>query len=175
MQKSICSKDDSGDFCVKGPVAATRDFDEDESLSISKILALLYIKTDNGALTRRDEAIVPNFAAIAQDNSLFLYFTPSQANLCDKCLRDLLVTYIQFQSNIPFAYGTSNSLLLKALSALYSAVQSQCPANFLNGAVQAAGGLSGSSSSAIPTYSAEHQRVIALVMGLVTLVISAAL
>lgn len=66
----------------------------------------------------------------------------------------------------------SSSVLLGPQSALYTAVQSTCPANFLNGAVTAAGGLSG---AAVRTYGAEYQRIIALVMGAVTLVISVAL
>jgi hypothetical protein len=136
-------------------------------------LALLYIKIDNGALTRRDAAIVPDMNAITATNSQFLFFTPnlSAAQLCVTCLRQVLTAYINFESNIPFSYGINNSVLLGAQSALYNAVQSECPANFLNGAVKAAGGLSGSSSSAIPTYSAGYQSVIALVIGAVTMVI----
>jgi len=68
----------------------------------------------------------------------------------------------------------NSSILFGPQSALYSAVQSVCPADFLSGAV-AAGGLSGGTSSAIRTYGAEYQRIIALVMGAVTLVISVAL
>jgi len=177
LQQSICSKDDSGDFCVKGPSITTRDFDEDASFSFSKLLALLYIKTDNGALTRRDQAIVPNITAISQSNSMFLYFTPdlNKDKLCVSCLREIMAAYIDFESNIPLAYELDNSTLLSGQLPLYNAIQSKCPANFLSGAVQAAGGLSGSSSSAIPTYSAAYQRIMALVMGAVTLVISIAL
>jgi len=174
---SICSKDDSGNWCASGPVTTTRDFDEDAPFSISKILAQLYIKTDINALTRRDEpAIVPNLPAITQDNSQYLFFTPnlSQSQLCVTCLRQVLTSYINFESNIPFAYNMNSSILFGPQSALYSAVQSVCPADFLSGAV-AAGGLSGGTSSAIRTYGAEYQRIIALVMGAVTLVISVAL
>lgn len=176
LQQSICSKDDSGNYCVKGPSTVARDFDEDDSFSLSKILGLLYIKSDNGALARRDEATVPNMSAIAQSNSMFLYFTPdlSKEQLCVICLRQVMSAYINFMSDIPFAYGTNNSVLLAAQLPLYKAVQSKCPANFLSGAVTAAGGLS-DSSSAIPTYSAGYQRTIALVMVSVTLVISIAL
>jgi hypothetical protein len=172
LQQSICSKDDSGNYCVKGPSTTTRDFDEDDSFSISDILALLYTKTDNGALTRRDEATVPNMAAISANNSMFLFFTPnlSSAQLCVTCLRLIMTAYINFESDIPFAYPLSNSILLSGQLALYTAVQSNCPANFLSGAVTAAGGLSGSSSSAIPTYSAGYQRIIALVVGAVTMI-----
>ena len=57
-------------------------------------------------------------------------------------------------------------------STLYNTIQSKSLANFLSGTVQAAGSLSGSSTSAIPTYSTGYQRIIALVMGAVTLVIT---
>ena len=176
LQTSICSKDDSKNWCVYGPAATARDFDEDASFSISEILALLYIKKDSGALTRRDQAaIVPNTAAIASENLPYLFFTPnlSEAQLCVPCLRQVLTAYIKFESDIPFSYGLNNSVLLGAQSALYTAVQSKCPANFLTGAVQAAGGLSG--SSAIPTYGGEYQRIFALVMGAVTMMITVAL
>jgi hypothetical protein len=139
-------------------------------------LALLYIKKDNGALTRRDPAtIVPNTAAIASKNLPYLFFTPnlSEAQLCVPCLRQVLTAYIKFESDIPFSYGLNNSILLGAQSALYDAVQSKCPANFLTGAVKAAGGLSG--NSAISTNGGEHQRIFALVMGAVTMMITVAL
>jgi len=140
-------------------------------------LALLYTKIDNGALTRRDAAIAPNLTTIAAGNSQFLFFTPSLSatQLCVTCLRQVLTAYIKFEADTPFSYGINSSVLLGAQSALYFAVQNKCPANFLSGAVQAAGGLSDSSSSAIPTYSAGYQRIIALVMGAVTLVIYIAL
>jgi len=111
-------------------------------------------------------------AAISANNSMFLFFTPnlSAAQLCVTCLRLIMTAYINFESDIPFAYPLNNSVLLSGQLALYNAVQSNCPANFLSGAVTAAGGLSGSSSSAIPTYSAENQRFIALVVGAVTMI-----
>jgi hypothetical protein len=143
---------------------------------MSEIMALLYINKDNGALTRRDQpAVVPNLAAIQDANLPFIFFTPnlSQSQLCVTCLRQVLTAYINFESDTPFAYGLNQSELLSTQSALYSAVQSKCPANFLSGAVEAAGGLSG--SSAISTYGAEYQRIIALVMGAVTLVVYATL
>jgi len=132
-----------------------------------------FIKLNNGALTRRGEAIVPNLAAISQSNAMFLFFTPnlSETQLCITCLRQVITAYINFESNTPFAYPFNSSTLLSGQLPLYNAVQSKCTPNFLSGAV-AAGGLSGSSSSAIPTHSTEYQRIIALVMGAVTLMIS---
>jgi hypothetical protein len=141
-------------------------------------LAQLYIKKDNGALTRRgDEALTPNFVAITSKDLPFLFFTPnmSKAQLCVTCLRQALTAYINFESDLPFAYALNDSVVLSEQTALYNAVQDQCDANFLSGAV-AAGGLSGASnSSAISTYGADYQRIIALVMGAVTMVVFVAL
>lgn len=176
LQTSICSKDDSGKYCALGPEANARDFDEDASFSISDLLALLYIKKDYGALTRREVAIVPNISTISANNLQFLFFQSdsSPAQLCVTCLRQVLTAYINFEEAVPFAYGMNNSELLGPQIALYNAVQANCSGNFLSGSVQAAGGLSGT-SSAIPTCDAKYQSIIALVVGAVTMVISVAL
>ena len=182
FRSSVCSKDDNGNWCVQGPSATAREVDDKDvdapSVGMSELMALLYIK-NNAALRRRDDlgAIQPNFTTYRDNNLPFAFFTPNlnKTQLCVTCARLVLTSYIQFESNVPYAPGLNNSLLLSTQSALFDAVQSKCPANFLNGAVQAAGGLSGSSSAAIPTYGAEYQRTIALVMGVVTLAVSIAL
>lgn len=174
LKESVCSKDDSGNSCVNGPSTSTRDFDEDSDKSpfgLSDILALFYIKKDNGALMRRDQLdITPNFTAIYEANILFVFFSSNltASQLCVTCLRQILTAYINFESSVPFAYGINNSVLLSSQPALYTAVQDKCPQNFLSGAVEAAGGLSGSSSSS--AYGADYQRIITLVMGAVALV-----
>jgi len=182
FRSSVCSKDDYGNWCVQGPSATAREVDNEDvdgsSVGMPELMALLYIK-NNGALRRRDDlgAIEPNFTTYQDNNLPFAFFTPklNATQLCVTCARLVLTSYIQFESNVPYAPGLNNSLLLSTQSALFNAVQSKCPANFLNGAVQAAGGLSGSSSAAIPTYGADYQRTIALVMGVVTLAVSIAL
>ncbi|KAF8816960.1 hypothetical protein BYT27DRAFT_7154040 [Phlegmacium glaucopus] len=181
LRTSVCSKDDSANWCVKGPSATTRELNEDangSSVGISDIMALLYMKNDNGALRRRDQvaAIVPNLTTYHDANLPFAFFTPdlNATQLCVSCARQVLTAYINFESNTPYAPGLNNSLLLSTQSALFSAVQSKCPANFLSGVVKAAGGLSGT-SSAIPTYGADYHHIIALVMGAVTLAVSVAL
>jgi hypothetical protein len=182
LRTSVCSKDDSGNWCAKGPSAKARELNEDagSSVGISDIMALLYIKNNNGALRRRDQlaAIVPNLTTYHETNLPFSFFTPdlNATQLCVTCARQVLTAYINFESNIPYGPGLNNSELLSTQSALFSAVQTKCPANFLSGAVQAAGGLSDSSqSSAIAAYGAEYQHIIALMMGAVTLVVSVAL
>ena len=86
------------------------------------------------------------------------------------------MAYINFESSSPYVVGINSSQLLNQQSALLSSVQSKCNATFLSGAVAAAGGLSGAGiSSAVSTYGAEYQRVIALAVGAMTLILSVAL
>jgi len=170
----MCSKDNNGNWCVSGPSTSSREFDEEDSeLGMSEILSLLYMKNDNGALTSRDQssAFVPNVTDIQANNLAFIFFTAnlSATQLCVPCLRQVLTAYINFESNLPYAYSINESSILGMQSALYNAVEAKCPANFLTGSVEAAGGLAGT-SSAIPTYSAGYQRIIALAMGAVTLI-----
>lgn len=155
----------------------TRELDEDSDKShmgMSELMALLYIKAYNGALTRRDEltTLIPNLTMYAQTNLPFDFITPTlnATELCVPCTRTILTAYMTFESNVPYGPGFNNSQILANQSALYSAIQSKCPTGFLSGAVAAAGGLSG--SSAVPTYGAGYQRMIALAMGVVTLIVA---
>lgn len=151
-----------------------------DSSSLSQLLALLY--TDkSGALKRRADAtgILPNMTTYHDTNLPFIFFTPNldATKLCTACSRNVLTAYINFESNVPYGPGLSQSQLLDTQSALYSAIQDKCPAGFLSGAVQAAGGLSGglfSSSGAISTVSVEYQSILALAMGAATLAVSVA-
>lgn len=71
-----------------------------------------------------------------------------------------------FESNVAYAPGLSSSQILDTQPPLYDAVKNKCPASFLSGAVQAAGGLgNGLSSTAVTTINSEQMTVIALVMG----------
>ncbi|KIM41863.1 hypothetical protein M413DRAFT_445073 [Hebeloma cylindrosporum] len=184
LRTSICSKDDSGAWCVMAATTTTREVSDavagdSSSLSLSQLLALLY--TDNsGALKRRADvtAILPNMTTYHDTNLPFLFFTPSldATKLCTTCSRNVLTAYINFESNVPYGPGLAQSQLLDTQSALYSAIQEKCPAGFLSGAVQAAGGLSGGlfSSGAISTVGAEYQSILALAMGVATLAVSVA-
>lgn len=130
LQAATVSKDDSGNFCatqIKGsaPDAST-----------------LY-SSDQDTLT-------PNFSALEKANAAFLYLTPDlpEAQLCTSCTRSVMSAYISFESEIAYAPGLAQSLLLSGQPALYSAISSTCGANFMSNAVQAAGSLSDSIISA---------------------------
>lgn len=183
LRTSICSKDDNGAWCVMAATTTTREIGDtvagdSSSPSLAQLLALLY--TDNsGALKRRADvtAILPNMTTYHDTNLPFIFFTPDldATKLCTACSRNVLTAYMNFESNVPYGPGLSQSQLLDTQSALYSAVQSKCPSGFLSGAVQAAGGLSSGglfSSGAISTVGAEYQSILALAMGAATLAVS---
>ncbi|PPQ80328.1 hypothetical protein CVT25_003611 [Psilocybe cyanescens] len=180
LRTSVCSKDDTGSWCVMADTTTTREVSDEASgdsstLSLAKLMALLYTK--NSALQRRAtvSAIVPNITTYHDTNLPFIFFKPSldATRLCTTCSRNVLTAYINFESNVPYAPGLTASLLLSTQSDLYTAIQQKCPANFLSGAVQAAGGLSSGSgifsSGAVSTVSSEYSSILAIAMGVATL------
>lgn len=182
IQISVCAKDDSANWCVLAPSTNSREVDDavagGSTPDLTQLLSLLY--TDNSALKRRADtaALVPNMTTYHDSNLPFLFFNPNQdaTTLCTTCLRNVLTAYINFESDVPYAPGLNQSELLDTQSALYQAVQSKCPSNFLSGAVQAAGGLSSGpgllSSGAVSTISSEYQSFLAIAMGVATLAVS---
>lgn len=185
LRTSVCSKDDSGSWCVLAPTTTTREVSDDvagESPTLELAQLLSYLYTDKAAALKRradTSAIVPNITTYHDTNLPFLFFTPSldATTLCTSCARDVLTAYINWESDEAYAPGQSQSLLLDTQSDLYSAIQQKCPSGFLSGAVQAAGGLSSNgilSSGAVSTVSSQYQGFLALAMGVTTLAVSIA-
>lgn len=155
LKTAVCSKDDSGNWCVLDAEAPS-------------------------SLSRRAEssAVTPNIEMYSQTNLPFLFLTASLSSdkLCVSCTRSVLVAYITFESQVPYAPGLSNSKLLNNQTPLYTGVVNTCGSTFLNSAgVAAAGGLKGGtlSSGAASLVSADFRELIALSMGMVTLAVSA--
>jgi len=147
LEGALCTKDDSGNYCVKE--IAT---DDSSSTSVLNTVAQFLWSTvvSNGAVGRRDtttssNVIAPNATTFAHSNLLFFFLQPSlaKASLCQTCSRNILMSFITFESNVPYAPGLANSQLLSGQTALYQGVQNVCGASFLSGAVEAAGSLSG--------------------------------
>ncbi|KAF8192785.1 hypothetical protein K438DRAFT_1829661 [Mycena galopus ATCC 62051] len=123
---AVCTKDDSGAWCV--PQANTTA----TGLSASTPLA--------GSTT----ASTPNAAAISANNILYLFTSPSlpKAQLCTDCTAAVLKSFMTFQKNTNYAPGLGQSVFMSGQPTLYSGVVATCGADFLSGAVAAAGGLS---------------------------------
>jgi len=140
LKQAVCSKDDTGAFCV-GKVAA--------KVPVSS----LSTNVGTGAQT----ILKANTDTFRTNNIAFLLLqtTTPQATLCTACARSVLTSYVSWESSAPYAPGLSSSQILGGQSDLYSNVTSTCGATFLSGAVQAAGGLSGNiisdSSDAVHT------------------------
>ncbi|KAG8215338.1 hypothetical protein J3R82DRAFT_8932 [Butyriboletus roseoflavus] len=155
LRQAVCSKDDNGNYCATelsnsssvGTVAAV-----DTATSQKQTLLTQYLYTQPGAIgasARRDlsnttTALVPNTTTYHDTNLMFLFLSGDMPNseLCVTCTRNILTSYITFESAMPYAPGINNSLVLSGQIALYNNVTSKCGASFLSGVVQAAGGLS---------------------------------
>jgi len=158
--QAVCTKGDSGDWCASSVQTAN-------GTSVQTIQNALYTQVDGN--------VVPNAGTFAANNIPYLLLQPTSPNLCSTCTRNILTAYINFESDVPYAVGLTNSLLLSTQSALYAAVTTQCGSSFMEGEVKAAGGLSssnilGSSSGALP--GAEFRGFVASFAGFATLAVT---
>jgi hypothetical protein len=148
FSQAVCTKDDSGNYCVLEVGSTSNTTNTLLSTSGSTDTSPtddLWVALSSGN-TRRDEeqVIIPNVQQFKNLNLVFLGLLPSlaSAQLCQPCTRNILNQYIQFMSAIPYAPGIANSPLMSGETDLYNAVQQKCGAPFLSGSVQAAGGIS---------------------------------
>jgi len=131
LKDAVCSKDDSGKYCATettAPSSASGPSNNKRAPGDPQV------------------AFIPNITTIGSTNLLFLYLTgdlPS-AQLCTTCTKNVLSAYIAWESDVPYAPGLSNSLLLSGQISLYQGVTNTCGKSFLGGAVQAAGGIASS-------------------------------
>lgn len=169
LRTSVCSKDDSGTYCVLAPSGGTA---ETPNIDLTQFL----VNKDSALSRRAPTAVTPNVTTFHDNNIVFLFYNPDldATALCTSCVRQVLTAYVTFESDIGYGPGLASSLFLDKQPALYEAVKNKCPAGFLSGAVQAAGGLSGGtlSGAALTTAVPQHATMIALLLGLSSLAIS---
>ncbi|KAG2144001.1 hypothetical protein BD769DRAFT_1625676 [Suillus cothurnatus] len=143
LREAVCALSDNGKYCVT-------QLNTTSGSSASGNVDLVTSNTQQvGASARRDvsnstTALIPNTTTFQDTNLVFLFLNPkmNSTQLCTTCTRNILTSYITFESSLPYAPGLNNSLLLSGQTALYNAIVSTCQSGFLSGAVQAAGGLS---------------------------------
>lgn len=187
LREAICSKSDNGKYCVTqlnttSGSSATGNVALVTSSKQEALQQYLYTTPNSGVSARRDvsnttTALIPNTTTY-QDTNLVFLFLDSKMNttqLCTTCTRNILTSYITFESSLPYAPGLNNSLLLRGQPALYNATVSTCPSGFLSGAVQAAGGLSSGvlKSSAPQSIRADVSLLVSAILGAVGLAITA--
>jgi len=143
FKTALCSKDDSGSYCVT-KIPATPGSQNN----------IVNPNPPPAIVPRADQtAVMPNIAKYQETNLPFLFLQPQNDDdgkpslesddLCNACTRNIITAYINAESDVPYGPGLSKSILLGKQDELYKAIVNTCGGNFLSGAVQAAGGLSG--------------------------------
>ncbi|KAG9217814.1 hypothetical protein CCMSSC00406_0005184 [Pleurotus cornucopiae] len=153
LQGALCTKNDNGDFCatkakLPGSTSAAPSglSNAVANTGPAPVDYQKYLYSEQ-TLTRRAPAaaLIPNTTTYSEINLPFLFLSPNDPTetLCTSCTRSILVSYINFESSVPYAPGLAASPMLNKQPALYTAITDKCGSNFLGGAVQAAGGLKG--------------------------------
>ncbi|KAF9450760.1 hypothetical protein P691DRAFT_664722 [Macrolepiota fuliginosa MF-IS2] len=187
LKAAICSKDDSSNYClladsngtssgIQGALASAAGVD------LSQIQNSLSYPSSSGPLSSRaEDPVVANLTTFRASNLAFLFREPQMdpSILCTTCTRNVLTGYFNFESDsdVLYAPGLSNSLLLGGQNELVGSIQQKCGANFLNGAVQAAGGIKQGQfgSGAVKGVSDRFSCLVAVVAGALTVAISSLL
>jgi len=170
MKGAICSKDDSGSSCILSGAGSTVAGGDPSSLQNS----LSYTPQNGG------DAVMANLTTFRNNNLCFGFRQPNmdESALCTTCTRNILTSYFNFESDVPYAPGLTNSPMLSGQNDLVGAIQSKCGANFLSGALQAAGGIKsglGDDSAALPHTNSQFASLAAVAAGGLTVLFSSLL
>ncbi|WWC91124.1 uncharacterized protein L201_006065 [Kwoniella dendrophila CBS 6074] len=93
--------------------------------------------------------IKPNTATYKSTNLPFLFLQPSMASsaLCTPCTREVLVAYVKWETQVPYALGLKQSPILGGQSDLWNAINSTCGVSFINAIKSEVGALAQNFSS----------------------------
>ncbi|KAJ3491919.1 hypothetical protein NLI96_g381 [Meripilus lineatus] len=153
LQQAVCSKTDSGDFCV-GQIDTKVD-----------PVDLYTSDASSGQVV-----LTPNTQTFLNNNIAFLLYTKDtpKATLCTPCVRSALTSFVSWESSTPYAPGLKQSTILANQPDFYTHVQDTCGSSFMQGAVQAAGELSGGILSGAPRTVSAATGGISIVLGAIT-------
>lgn len=117
FREAICSTDGNGNYCLTE--VASNSTSSKRSLPEHRLLSR---QADNAtdAATAVDSFSGSNIAF------LFLEPTASKDVLCSTCSQNILASYIEFETSIPYAIGLANSDILSGQSELYKAGKEVC-------------------------------------------------
>jgi len=179
FKQAICSEDDSGNSCLlDGSNSSSNNTALPSQSSFDQIQKSLSYTPSNGTSlsSQSEDAVLANLTTFHNNNIAFLFRngTWDESNLCTTCTRSILTGYFNYESDSLYAPGLSNSQLLGGQDLLVSAIQQKCGVNFLNGAVQAAGGIKSGSftSGAVKGVSDRFAGIMTVVAGGLTVAIA---
>lgn len=101
--------------------------------------------------------VTPNATTYRTTNLPFLFLQPdyTSAQLCTPCTREVMVSYIKWETAVPYALGLSASPILGGQLDLWNAINSTCGTAYVNAIMSQVGVLSStgnSTSGALPTF-----------------------
>jgi hypothetical protein len=104
------------------------------SVSLTKRMLNMISRQEAAAQNHFATIITPNTTTYRTTNLPFLFLQPTmaQASLCTPCTREVMVSYIKWESKQPYALGLSQSPILGGQSKLWNAINSTCGAAFVN-------------------------------------------
>lgn len=164
LKTALCTKDDDKSYCVVKTAPKLTS-------------AGLNAETVQKGLVESQTPLKINAATYGSSNLLFLFLQPTlpQAELCVPCTRNILASFIAWESTISYGPGLVQSQLLVNQAPVYEAIVKTCGQSFLSGSVAAAGGISNKWGSNSAAMSADAQGVISTVLGALTVAFLSAL
>jgi hypothetical protein len=174
FRTAICTKDNNDKYCIlknntSGTQSAFATVDTSQEI-------LQHLANSPSPVQRRADtsSTTPNMTTFLNNNILFDFLQPSMGSdqLCTTCTREIFNAYSNFETQVQYAPGLSQSQLLGGQMNLYKAINSTCGPDFLQTSVQAAGGISGSSLFSGATQTANGPgSVFTVALGLISLAI----
>ncbi|KAJ3727509.1 hypothetical protein C8R42DRAFT_716960 [Lentinula raphanica] len=166
MKTALCSKSDSGSYCALSATSSSSSAAPAASGTSAATMASeaqQYLATSSGTV---------NATTFSATNLAFMFLQSSLTSAqCTTCTRNIMTSYINFESNAPYAPGISSSVLLGQQTSVYNAITSVCGSNFLSGVVQAAGGISTGSSDngSLRSSALDIKTIAAVLVGMLTM------
>ncbi|KAF8879005.1 hypothetical protein CPB85DRAFT_1342026 [Mucidula mucida] len=173
FHNALCTKNDGGNYCLVQSASSTASasagvnnaaYAGSSAVDVSTLEDYL---TTTASISRRADVTVttPNATTWANSNLVYLFLNGSgtASTLCTTCTSNIMSAYMDFEAKIPYGPGIAQSALMSGQASLYTGITSVCGEGFLNSAVQAAGGISSSS-----TDSSDAPRVVSRLEGVAT-------
>jgi len=120
----------------------------DLASSATKRALRLFDARDPAQSVHMATMIAPNTTTFGVTNLAFLFLQPTMpsSTLCVPCTRAVMVSYLQWETTMPYALGLSASPILGGQSTLWSGISSTCGENFIS-AINAEVGVLATSSN----------------------------
>lgn len=154
FKAALCTKDSNGAYCATEATSSASSATNNQvdivvpsggDSPASSLKKYLWSATTGLKRATADTtaALIPNVTTYKDSNLLFFFLKPDtpSAQLCTTCARSVLLSYIQFQTSVPYAPGLGVSPLMGGQGDLYSAMTKTCGATFFTGGVSAVGGI----------------------------------